>query len=70
LMLWLTRVEAKTLNDTSADVKAEAQLHALAETVPEVEAKKLNEKLSDMKANTLLELVHDTLAKDGGRNNW
>ena len=67
-MLWLTRVEAKTLNDTLANLKAEAQLHALADTVPEVEAKNLCEKLSDMKANTLLELVHDTLAKDGGRD--
>ena len=28
------------------------------------------ETMSDIKASTLLELVHETLTKDGRRNNW
>ena len=42
----------------------------MAETVAEVKAKTLFEKLSTIKAETLGEILHDTLAKDGGPNNW
>jgi len=50
-------------------LKAEAALHALADTVAEIEDEKLYETLSDMKDETLVEVVHDTVAKDRGRNN-
>ena len=52
------------------DVKAEALLNALADTVAEVEAATLYETLSVMKAETLVEEVDDTIAKDGGRDTW
>ena len=35
-----------------------------------VEAETLYKTLIDVKAETLGEVVHDTLAKDGGQNNW
>ena len=44
--------------------------YAMAETVAEVKAKTLFEKLSTIKAETLGEILHDTLAKDEGPNNW
>ena len=50
-------------------MKPEAPLHALADTVAEVEGETLYESLSNFKAEALVEVLHDTLAKDGGPNN-
>ena len=51
-------------------MKADAPLHALADTVAEVEAENPYETLSNMEAETLVELLHDMPAKAGCRNNW
>ena len=57
----LSEVVAKTMGNTMADVKAEALLDALAETQYQRSKMKLY--------GTLVEALHDSLAKDGGRNN-
>ena len=53
-----------------ANVKVDAPLHALSNKVAEVEAETLYKTLSDVREETLGEVVRDTLAKDGGQNNW
>ena len=42
----------------------------MAETLADVKAQTLFEKLSNVKTETFGEMLHDKLAKDGGRNNW
>lgn len=55
---------------TSADVKGDASLHALAGTVEKVENENLYETLSNMKAETLVELLYEMPAIAACRNNW
>ena len=52
-----------------APAKAEAPVHALADTVAQVEASTVYDALSNFKAQALVEVLHDKLAKDGGPNN-
>ena len=57
----LSEVVAKTIVNTMADLKAEALLNAVAET--RYQRSKLKH------CTRLVDALHDTLAKDGGRNN-
>ena len=52
---------AKALVDTLNDVKAEALLHTLPDTLVKVKAEKFGDTLGDAKAETLVETLADTL---------
>ena len=52
-----------------AAVKPEAPVRALADTVAHVEASTVYDARSNFKAKALVEVLHETLAKDGGPNN-
>ena len=51
-------------------MKAEARLHALADTVEEVEAKTLYETLSNIKSETVVYVLHDMPGKAEGQTNY
>ena len=55
--------------DKPAQVKAEALLHGLGDTVAKAEAQTPNKTLSNIRAKTLVEVLHDTLPKNCGQNN-
>ena len=51
-------------------MKAEARLHALADTVEEVGAKILYETISNMKSQTLDKVLHNMPVKAKGRKGY